>query len=178
MGRVGRGVSVTLLHILTACSRPGGLAAIADALSAAPSGLDLRWHVGFDLARRHIGGQAVKNALLDGIDDGWVWVCDDDNLPAPGFLYRLAVLLGDDACDGYLFGQLRPGGYVPPVPPALGVTDVAQVVLRRRAIGAHRLPAQYDGDGHWICAIWRDHPGRIALVDEALTLYNAQEWRS
>lgn len=177
MGRVGRGVSVTLLHILTACSRPGGLAPIADALGGAPPGLEVRWHVGFDLARCHIGGQTVKNTLLDGIDDGWVWVCDDDNLPAPGFLARLAVLLSDDAHDGYLFGQLRPGGYVHAVPPALGVTDVAQVVLRRRAIGAHRLPAQYDGDGHWICAIWRDHPGRIALIDEALTLYNAQEWR-
>lgn len=162
-----------LLHVLTACSRPEGLPAISQALAAAPAGVTVRWHIGFDLARQHVGGQAVKNALLDDLTDGWVWICDDDNLPASGFLDRLVELLGRD-CAGYLFGQMRPGGAVPALPPAVGRTDVAQLVVRREAVGDLRIPEQYDGDGHWICQVWTQ---AMALIDEPLTGYNAQRWR-
>lgn len=161
------------LHILTACARPAGLPLIAAACAAAPPPLDVRWHVGFDLERRHVGGQAVKNRLLDAISPdapGYVWVCDDDNAPAPGFFERLAGL---PPAPLYLFGQRRPTGYAPARPPAVGHTDVAQVVVSRAVVGELRLPETYEGDGHWIVALWARCGGGV-LVDEPLTTYNAQ----
>jgi hypothetical protein len=160
------------LHILTACSRPSGLAAIAACLADAPPELRITWHVGYDLTRQHVGGQAVKNALLDGIGDGWVWICDDDNTPAPGFFERLTQL---EPADLYLFGQQRPEGYAAPTVPRVGQTDAAQAVVRRRVIGALRLPEVYDGDGKWICAV-HAACGSAVLVNEPLTTYNAQRW--
>lgn len=163
-----------LIHVLTACSRPEGLAPIGQTLAAAPDGLDVRWHVGYDLARQHVGGQAVKNRLLDDISDGYVWICDDDNLPAPGFLARLLTL---PPAPLYLFGQRRPAGRCQPaLPPAVGQTDAAQLVAHISAIGGRRLPEQYDGDGHWITAVWAACGGGL-LIDEPLTLYNAQRWQ-
>jgi hypothetical protein len=163
------------LHILTACSRPAGLPRIAAAIAAAPAGLAIQWHVGFDLARRHVGGQAVKNRLLDSIAGGWCWVCDDDNLPHPAFFPRLAGLLAEPRAACYLFGQSRgPQGTALAAPPAIGRTDIAQVVVHRDHIGDLRIPESYDGDGHWIAALWGQ--GKTMQINEILTLYNAQRW--
>jgi hypothetical protein len=165
---------ITPLHILTACSRTEGLAAIAATLADAPAELRITWHVGYDLTRQHVGGQAIKNHLLDSIGDGWVWICDDDNLPAPGFFARLLSLPA--ATDMYLFGQQRPEGYAAPGMPRVGQTDAAQAVIRRSAIGTLRIPEQYDGDGHWIAAIYLSCHNAV-LVNEPLTTYNAQRWQ-
>jgi hypothetical protein len=161
------------LHILTACSRPAGLAAIAAALAAAPPELRVTWHIGYDPTRQHVGGQAVKNALLDSIGDGYIWICDDDNVPAPGFFERLARL---EPADLYLFGQQRPEGYAAPTLPRVGQTDAAQAVVSRRAIGLLRLPECYDGDGRWLCAV-HAACGSAVFVNEPLTRYNGQVWQ-
>jgi len=158
------------LHILTACSRPAGLPAIATALACAPRALGIQWHIAYDLFCEHIGGQAVKNRMLDSIADGWVWICDDDNTPTLAFLARLASLDPDDLI---IFGQQRTDGYHAPAVPQIGATDAAQAVVSRRAIGDLRLPEVYDGDGRWLMAI-HARLGHATLINEPLTTYNAQ----
>lgn len=157
------------LHVLTACSRPELLGRLGAALAVAEQhGIELHWHVGYDLARQHIGGQAVKNRLLDSISDGWLWVCDDDNLPHHSFLPRLPSLINNT--DGLLVAQERRGELVPPIP-VVGQVDIAQLIARRERIGRYRLFDQYDGDGHFICMLHAERP--LTLVNEPLALYNA-----
>lgn len=166
------------LHILTACSRPEGLAPIARALGVPMPTVALQWHVGFDLVCAHVGGQAVKNRLLDSISisDGWVWVCDDDNLPHPAMLAALPLLLHDDTPDGYLFAQDRgPQGYHAVAAPCVGRTDIAQLLIRRDAIGTHRIPESYDGDGQWIVNLYQQRA--LHQVADVPTYYNAQRWQ-
>ncbi|HEY6206289.1 MAG TPA: hypothetical protein VIW21_09005, partial [Chthoniobacterales bacterium] len=81
-----------VLHILTAVTRPENLPKLAESLiPAATAGVELAWHLGYDLERRHVAGQAVKNRLLDRIGPGrdWVWILDDDNTAHPEFFRRL-----------------------------------------------------------------------------------------
>lgn len=169
---------VLTLHILTACSRPAGLSAIGQALGRGTSGIDVRWHIALDVERQYIGGQAVKNRLLDGVYDGYVWVCDDDNLPHPAFFARLADLAAFDRPQAWVFSQAHQGEVVRRAHPGQmqpGLVDIAQIVARRDAIGMLQIPEQYDGDGHWIATICQR--SSVRYVDEPLTLYNAQRWQ-
>ena len=83
--------SAVRLHVLTAVSRPENLGQIAESLAVAVEraeyGVDLAVALGmFDPDRQHVGGQALKNDMLDDIDDGWVWILDDDTLAHPDVL--------------------------------------------------------------------------------------------
>ena len=165
-----------ILHILTACSRPGNLPAWAADLAAfaAMSSIDLRWHVGFDLQRRHVGGQAVKNALLDGIpanDAGWVWIGDDDNVLDAAMLEALADYANRDDVGAVIFAQRRGGGIVEPCA-VVDRVDAAQIVARRRFIGDTRIPTCYNGDGQWIAALAMR--GGVVYDDRAVTIYNGR----
>lgn len=164
-----------ILHVLTACSRPQLLDRLARALAPAEwHGIDLRWHLAFDLAQRHEGGQALKNRMLDDLAgaSGYVWICDDDNLPHPDFFRRLPALLADGG-PGVLVAQQRfqPDRVAPPVP-AVGQIDAAQIVVAVQAIGMVRLPETYAGDGAWIERLAQ----QLSLIrtDEILCYYNAQ----
>jgi len=161
---------ITPLHILTACSRPSGLTRLADAIASAPACVQVVWHVGFDLEQQHIGGQAVKNRLLDDIHDGWVWVCDDDNLPVPGFF---AWLTQQAPADLLLFAQRRQGRIVHAAYPQVDETDIAQAVMARSLIATQRLPEVYNGDGLFLVAL-AAQTSNIVLIDLPLTAYNAQ----
>lgn len=144
------------LHVLTACTRTENLPVIASSLEVAEiAGIAVHWHIGFDMARRHPGGQGVKNRLLDGITDGWVWICDDDNTAAPGFFPAIAAQAISSDVRLIACAQQTAGG-VRPVHRAMlrpTLVDTAQVVVRRDAIGDLRIPEHYCGDGEWIQAI-------------------------
>jgi hypothetical protein len=128
------------------------------------------WHVGFDLEQQHIGGQAVKNCLLDDVHDGWVWVCDDDNLPVPGFF---ACLTQQAPADLLLFAQRRRGKMVAAAYPRVDETDSAQAVMARSLIAAQRLPEVYNGVGVFLVEL-AAQTSSIVLIDHPLTAYNAQ----
>jgi hypothetical protein len=166
-----------ILHILTACSRPGNLPAWAADLAAIAGeypGVDLRWHVGFDVARQHIGGQAVKNALLDSIpaaDSGWVWIGDDDNALDTAMLEALAAYADRADVDAVVFAQRRRGCIAAPCA-VVDEVDAAQIVARRAFIGDTRIPECYNGDGQWIATLAMR--GGVVYDDRAVTRYNAR----
>lgn len=163
------------LHILTACSRPDFLPAWAAELAAVSvPGVEIHWHVGFDIARNHIGGQAVKNKLLDSIqadDPGWVWIGDDDNTLDPEMLAAVAEY---DArpVDAVIFAQRRGKGIAQPCA-VLNMVDAAQLVARRSVIGSHRLPEAYNGDGMLVGALAKT--ARMVYDSRPVTRYN---WRT
>jgi hypothetical protein len=168
------------LHVLTACTRPENLPALAASLApAAAAGVDLHWHVGFDLERRHPGGQGVKNALLDDVADGWVWILDDDNTAAPGFFAALARVVAREEAPVWLVAcaQRTAGGvrYVSRGTLRPTHVDTAQLVARRDVIGAQRIPEHYCGDGEWIAALAAGIPDAaiVYLNDPVVVTYNA-----
>jgi hypothetical protein len=169
-----------VLHILTAVTRPENLPKLAESLiPAAVAGVELAWHVGYDLERRHVAGQAVKNRLLDRISPSqdWVWILDDDNTAHPEFFRRMAETVAANpnvrliACT-----QTVPSGWCRTIgPESLKAcrVDAAQAVIRRDAISDHRLREVYAGDSYWIEAIAKSlHPDQIAYILDAVVHYN------
>ena len=168
------------VHVLTAVTRPWNLPLIAGSLAnaAAAAGCDICWHWQFDSERRHVGGQAVKNRMLDEITDGWVWLLDDDTLVHPNLLRRARTVSGDQAVDAIVFSQARADGRQLTAAPAnvrVGDIDAGQAILRRDLIGATRLHESYEGDGIFLA----DVLGRAnaVYVDEFLSLHNALAFR-
>lgn len=158
------------LHVLTACTRPQNLSRIAASLRAWNTD-DFIWHIRFDPHGRHVGGQAVKNAMLDEIADGWVMFLDDDTLVHP-YLWKRYLAHRDTPAivfsqDHSQLGILRAA----PENVAVGSIDIGQVILRRELIGTHRIPKGYAGDGEFLSVIL---PKVDAVyLDEILSFHNA-----
>ena len=141
----------------------------------APSVL-LRWHWRFDVERQNVGGQAVKNAIIDEIRDGWVWMLDDDTVAHPDVLSTVSECLRRDlSLQAIIVGQRRnmredlvadPGHIVP------GFCDVGQAFLRRDLIGEYRIPIDYNGDGLFLHSVLKGN-NRVAYLSDVLSFHNA-----
>jgi hypothetical protein len=160
-----------MLHILTACTRPQNLSSVAESLAAWGTA-DFIWHVRFDLEHRHVGGQAVKNAMLDEIAGGWVMFLDDDTVVHPELYRRFAQSsLGVEAIvvsqQHSVLGTLHAARENV----MIGTIDIGQAIILRKVIGAHRIPETYAGDGEFLHAIL-PHVDAVYL-DEILSFHNA-----
>lgn len=164
------------LWVLTACSRPENLALVWDSLHVARrraelTGASLRWLVRYDREQKHVGGQAVKNWMLDEATDGWVWVLDDDTLAHPEFLVR--VRDAATSFDAVVVSQLRADGRVLEASPEnvrVGGIDIGQVALRRELIGDERIPESYEGDGLFLERVLRE--ANVLFINEQLSYHN------
>lgn len=168
------------IHVLTACTRPENLPAIAAALARTMP--EAHWHVGFDPLHQHVGGQAVKNRLLEGIPcrdgtaDNWILFLDDDTLPHPALYRRLVETLRarPDAAAVVVSQLRRTGEILHAHPDGLhpGGIDAGQALLRRDLIGDARLPEIYDGDGRFLEALLLGRDD-VVYLDEVLSEHNA-----
>lgn len=165
------------VHVLTAVTRPHNLARLAQSLGrACESGqVELVWHLRFDLERQHVGGQALKNRMLDEITDGWVWVLDDDTTAHPSlFAVTAALAVGD--VEAVVVSQRRQDGRILEAKPEnirVGSIDVGQAVILRDAIGPERLPEHYEGDGVFLERVLTPNLPRVRFVPEVLSYHNA-----
>lgn len=159
------------LHVLTACSRPGLLPAVAQSIAtAACEPWEVCWHVRFDIERQHVGGQYLKNQMLDQITDGWVCFLDDDTTMHPEFP---SVVASWQAFDAVVVTQTRSDGRTLVADAAnlvVGGVDIGQAAIRRELIGARRIPLSYEGDGIFLTAVLTDE--NVAYVDEAFSYHN------
>lgn len=168
---------MTRLHVLTACTRPQNLPALADSILAALcEPWELCWHIRFDPAREHVGGHKLKNDMLDQISDGWVVFLDDDTLMHPDVLRRVAEHL-DSA--GVVVSQDRTQSlghmlWAMPQNMKLGGADIGQVVLTRELIGQTEMPPYYGGDGTFLQSILEGRSD-VVYLEEVLSLYNVLE---
>jgi hypothetical protein len=162
-----------MLHILTACTRPQNLSTMADSLAAwGPA--DFIWHIRFDLEHRHVGGQEIKNQMLDEIADGWIMFLDDDTVVHPKLYDRFdehrlgapaIVVSQQHSVLGVLHAAYENV--------AIGTIDIGQAILRREVIGRKRIPQTYAGDGEFLHSIL-PHVDAV-YVDEILSFHNALE---
>jgi hypothetical protein len=168
------------LHVLTAVTRPENLPALAQSLEgAAELDIEVCWHTRADPERQAVGGQALKNAMLEDDDDpeGWVWILDDDNVCHPMFFPSLrATLAAHPLARLIAIAQQHQGRYVRQVNRGMlrqTHVDAGQVVIRKDAIGDRRIPLHYCGDGEWIEDIANGlADDQIAYVRTPATYYN------
>lgn len=162
------------MHVLTACSRPGLLPAVARSIDIASNvAWEVCWHVRLDFARTHVGGQRLKNMMLDQIEDGWVCFLDDDTLMHPELLRRAAqyqdadaVVVSQRRADGRVLRSGRENVRV-------GSIDIGQALIRRDTVGDHRLPEMYEGDGVFLMAVLS--APTVVFLPDVLSDHNALE---
>jgi len=170
------------LHLLTACTRPQHITRISASIDAARcEGVDLVWHMMSDPERRYVGGQGIKNALIERVTDGWLSVLDDDNLLHPDLPGRVRqVIAGHPDAALIVVGQLLPGGgQRSAVPGCLTVdrVDAAQMIICRDALGGLRIPETYAGDGLLAQELAAVIPTeQIVYLDAPLSSYNRLVW--
>ncbi len=178
--------------VLTACSRPANLPALAEALAALsnPHGYSLAWWVIFDaidpgdvpavpdwtvraMAMRSPGnwGHDQTNLALDWLASGFLWILDDDNLPHPDLLtcrYEPSTIT--------LIGQQVTADTVRVPQPAAGLVDKAQIVADRAAVGDIRLPLDCFGDGRFVEMLFAARPEAFRIDPTARAFYNRIQW--
>lgn len=184
------------LNIITPCSRPENLSRIWFYLNTRIPSFDVKWHVIFDGSHvpsppevpgavyvasesRRNQGSDQRNNGLEQISEGLVWFLDDDNIPHPDFDKALRECLASaPSADVYAFGQTNAWG----IPIRLATpenmrksgVDMAQLVIRRDAIGGARFPSanMYENDWEFFKSILEQSSGRIHFGPVA-TIYNA-----
>lgn len=170
-----------IVHLLTAVTRPENLPAIAASIATAQltaPPIEVVWHMRYDQLGEHPGGQLLKNQMIDGISDGWVWILDDDNVMQGEFLEALFVHAAEHPeAQLIVCAQRHNNGWVRKVNRSMlreTHVDAAQVVARRDAIGDLRIPEHYCGDGAFIEALANQlDPDRITYIHRPVVSYNA-----
>lgn len=165
------------LHVLTALTRPENLPAMAASLDAAARTVDLTWHCRLDPDHQAVGGQCLKNQMLDQIRGGWIYILDDDNIMHPDLAGALTDYLADrvDVALVVCAQQHQSGWVRRPHRRMLRQThvDAGQVLFRREALGEVRIPLHYCGDGEFIEHLAeRLTEQQIIYIPEAVTYYN------
>jgi hypothetical protein len=173
------------LHVLTAVTRPENLPEIGESLMEATDrcpAVDLTWHRLYDLNKEYVGGQTLKNRMLDTIRhrEDWVCILDDDTLMHPLFLRKVSwVILSAPLVPveirAVIVSQKRVNGTILRASPenaVVGMIDAGQAVLRRDLIGAFRIQEEYAGDGMWLETLLRDRPD-VHYMRDVLSLHNA-----
>lgn len=137
--------------------------------------VDFEWHLRYDLGLEHIGGQAVKNAMLDSITDGWVWFLDDDTLAHPSLYSAVERIADSGLASAVVVSQDRHDGRILEAAPenvAVNEIDIGQAVMHRDLIGRKRIPETYAGDGEFLEAVL---DGGAVYLNEILSFHNALE---
>lgn len=159
-------------HVLTAVTRPENLAEIGRSLerAIARADADVVWHLRFDPSQEHVGGQQIKNELLEEIEDGWIWFLDDDTLVHPDIFTHL-----DEDYDAVVFSMQYDDHrlHADPKNAKHGEIDIGQAILKRALIGEDRILPLYDGDGHFLEHLLGRENARVLYIDEIRTYYNA-----
>ncbi len=166
------------LHVLTAVTRIENLFAINDSIETANERalkVAVDWHRRYDPQRQYVGGQRLKNNMLDQIRNGWVCILDDDTLMHPNFIRKTAFAISQDpTLEAIVVSQKRTTGVVLQATPenaVVGKIDAGQVLIRRDVIDVWRIPETYAGDGIWLETLLAG--AHVQYMPDVLSLHNA-----
>jgi glycosyltransferase involved in cell wall biosynthesis len=194
------------LNIITRCTRTTKLTEIFDSLDIGKNNFSIEWYVLFDLtymseiptdilsflkdkanlrfydSNPSDFGHQMINKILDEIQDGLVYVLDDDNIIHPNFFKLLFKWLENNPdSEGLIFSQ-KVGGIdftrldvreASSDSVKVSKIDMAQFVLKRNLIGDYRIPnGHYIGDGMFIEELYGKNIEKFTIVNEIGCYYN------
>ena len=165
------------LTIITPCSRPQNLPAMAESIKPGRSMFDVIWMVVFDNGecKESVVGNYQRNCALDAITDGWVYFLDDDTIIHPDFFSELAK-----ANTSAVAFEQDLGTWVRKVVPSemrVCHIDMGQVTIRREIIGDIRFALSvYEADGIFVESIYKNNPNAWSFIDKPLCYYNKLRW--
>lgn len=171
-----------VLNILTSVTRPENLPEIAKHIPA-----EARWwllleepltetpaNVYKTLIVPKARYQGIKlNKALDEIKHGYIWVCDDDNLPHPDFWAELQPRLNTPNKVYFFNMECSDAHTVAQLPPRFGYADTAQVVYDRAVVGDLRhIENSHSHDGAFHEDLYRLRPETWTVIPRTLCYYN------
>jgi len=194
------------LNIITRCTRTTKIREIFQSIDTKNNLFSVKWFVIFDLtslieiptdilsflkdkseirfydSNPEDFGHDMINKTLDEIDNGLVYVLDDDNILHSNFFNLVSDWISNNFDkDGLIFSQ-KIGGIdftgqdireadVDNV--KVSKIDMAQFCLKRELIGDIRIPTgQYVGDGIFIQNIFESHSERFIISNQIGCYYN------
>lgn len=168
------------ITIVTPCSRPNNLSAMASSIQSGRKLFNLIWMVILDGGEHpnSVFGNQQRNDALNTITSGWVYFLDDDNLIHPDFFSILLDAIKEQPnVQGFAFDQIMQNGKIrllaSPDTMHVGHIDMAQVCMRRKLIGDIRFyPSRYESDGIFIEAIYQSNPKVWKFINKPLCYYN------
>lgn len=161
------------LTLITPCSRPQNLPAMAESIKPGRSLFDVIWLIVFDNKEctESVVGNFQRNCALDAVSDGWIYFLDDDTVLHPDFFSELAKVKSKAVA----FEQDL-GTWVRKVAPSemrCCHVDMGQVAIKREVIGDIRFTLNiYEADGIFIQSVYENNPGVWSFINEPLCYYN------
>lgn len=163
------------LHIILPCSRPQNIGRLADLYlqQMEPHPFAVRLHILKDGATENDPwGLGKINEALGMIQDGWVWIVDDDTTHDVPVLRRLGeVVQSNPHAAVVVFSQHHVFGHILHAAPEnvkLGKIDMAQMFWRRSFLGDERFALQGEADGWMAEKMFAKDPARWVFYDEVL----------
>jgi glycosyltransferase involved in cell wall biosynthesis len=193
------------INIITRCTRQENLLEISKTIYT--NLFDIKWYILFDTSfikqldadlinsLSELGvilkfwkgeeddfGHNLINRILDQIQDGWIYILDDDNKIHEDFYFFISNLINVSTdTKGFIFSQ-KVGGvdfsgvdirYASPENVCVGKIDMAQFLLKRDLIGDIRLDkSMYVADGKFIMDIYSSNSKDFLFINQVLCYYN------
>lgn len=195
-----------IINILTRCTRTKFLSQIKSRLQENSTSIKYYWHLIFDTSvHKDIDAQLLNemsefgaklyfyegqegdfghmllNRVIDGIEDNWVYILDDDNQLHPNFFKRIEEVSFVTDKKAIVFNQRIDGKdftgqemrWARPDNMATSKVDSAQYLLHREVIGDKRLqPGNYIADSIWAEEVWNSKSEEFYFLNEELCYYN------
>jgi hypothetical protein len=186
------------LNIVTAISRLEYLSDVEKSFAYLRDLFDVKWYQMYDAVAikeipkrdedwiiqelvspgRDYGGAPQRNRAFDLIENGFVYILDDDNKihPSLGKLL-LENIEKHPQAKNFIFSQLHSDGKVrmkaSPWHMKFGSIDWAQIVFSRECIADFRmLPKCYWSDYYIICDVYKNDGTTFIFIDELVTYWN------
>ena len=194
------------IHVITRCSRLNNLREIHNSVFNTDK-FDIKWYIIFDtnfvdslpidlLTFLQSSGVIIKfqkseekdhghqliNSVLDEIENGWIYVLDDDNLMHENFYTKIhQSMKSKPKVKGFIFDQKVGGIDFTGLDirecgqdlVKVGKIDMAQFILKRDLIGDERIPKGfYVGDGMFIEKLYEENTKEFHFLNEILCYYN------
>jgi hypothetical protein len=182
---------MSVIHIVTPCSRPENLPALYSSIVANLYEADVKWWIVFDaeavpaeidnapFMELHailggVAGHKQRNYALDRIQDGYVYQLDDDNIIHSNFpsifnycaTEKKSAIFGQNLGDGRVRVNDRTNIRQTHI-------DQGQFLVRREHIADTRyVETDYCADGLFIEQIYHKQPDNFLIFNQVASYYN------
>jgi len=194
------------INFITRCSRQNNLLEISKGIFNTNL-FDINWYIIFDIEKvsevkmetlvelsnlnvkisyekSESGdhGHQMINKCIDSIEDGWIYVLDDDNIIHEDFFNEIYKIIKENPDKSGLIFSQKIGGidftgedirYASPDNVKVSRIDMAQFLLKRDLIADERIPnGYYVGDGMFIESLFNKNKEDFFFIDKVLCYYN------